>query len=894
MKIVTVLSLFLSFNLAWAQNTLRGHVSDSSGRVIPNVSITVQDISKSIIAFAITDSSGFYKLSVVAESDSVFIKANALNFKAEIRRIANKNQTMNFMLDEKITTLQEVVVKSQIITKSGDTISYDINSFANQRDRVLADVLKKMPGIKVHSDGTVLYNGEPVNKFYVNGKDLMEGRYGIINNSLPITSVSEVEVLENHQPVNILREKVPGEKAAINVKLKEKIAFTGEGKVGVGYTPFLRNIQLTPMFLSKKNQWLVSYKTNNNGESVENEDNILAFGNSYEGTARDANPISLLFVENSAVPDLAPEKYLMNNVHFVSANVLSTLGKDWELKTNIGFAKNKIDRMSFTKERYFESNIEGLELTKLISNEFNRNTLKGSATITKNAKELFFKNVTAYKMFWNSDSALVDLTLPNSAVAARQAIRSPTGSFQNSFSMIVPLGKKLINVQSYVGHQVDKQTLDIIPREYLQFYYSDKSPIDFGDSVYTMSQIYRLETFDLGNSASIKFSKAKWVLSADLGTDFSSKKLHSSLEGVTDELEKVHYGARFSNELKLNHFSGYVSTGFNFKNQTFVASLYAPIRMYHISAHNVLRDLTTKSNRLIIEPRLYMQKEFLSYWKAIIIAGSSTRFLPINELYDGYIMTSPTMLTIMNNESILARIISNYLNPRLEYRDPLSNLFFNVRFNYSLEDRNQMLGVYTDGNSKTIENVFRDNNVVSTKYGGEIGKFFPQIKSNLSLEVIYSLNRSEILFNDAIIGNNNKLGMAELRFNNKYYRWLSLDYLCTITRNKQYTSDNSVTTQTKYLVQKMDITFYVKKNHSLGINVNQYNTKLNSSSYNNFFYDLRYQHSWTKRKIDLELKWMNISNAKSIQQVILSPISSILNEMPLRHSYVMASVRFNF
>ena len=48
----------------------------------------------------------------------------------------------------------------------------------------------------------------------------MEGSYGLINNSLPKDAVQKVEVLENHQPVKILQDKLSSENAAINVQLK--------------------------------------------------------------------------------------------------------------------------------------------------------------------------------------------------------------------------------------------------------------------------------------------------------------------------------------------------------------------------------------------------------------------------------------------------------------------------------------------------------------------------------------------------------------------------------------------------------------------------------------------------------------------------------------------------
>ena len=105
----------------------------------------------------------------------------------------------------------------------------------------------------------------------------MEGGYGTINNSLPKDAVQKVEVMENHQPVKILQDKVPSENAAINVKLKNTVTMTGRGEVGTGFgEPWLWNVKLTPRFFGQKNQWVINYKTNNNGETVEKEGNILS------------------------------------------------------------------------------------------------------------------------------------------------------------------------------------------------------------------------------------------------------------------------------------------------------------------------------------------------------------------------------------------------------------------------------------------------------------------------------------------------------------------------------------------------------------------------------------------------------------------------------------------
>jgi hypothetical protein len=182
----------------------------------------------------------------------------------------------------------------------------------------------------------------------------MEGGYGTVNNSLPKDAVSKVEVLENHQPVSILRDKVPSEQAALNIKLKKSVTMTGRGEIGAGFSPLLWNVKLTPMFFGQKNQWVVNYKANNNGESVEKEGNLLSFGSRWEGRRSQAGQKSWTNVETAGVPDVPEKRYLLNNVHFFSANLLTSpfKNKEWELKANASYTNNSIKREDLQTKVY--------------------------------------------------------------------------------------------------------------------------------------------------------------------------------------------------------------------------------------------------------------------------------------------------------------------------------------------------------------------------------------------------------------------------------------------------------------------------------------------------------------------------------------------------------------
>ena len=76
------------------------------------------------------------------------------------------------------TLLKEVAVKADRIREQGDTITYNVGTFAQAQDRSIGDVLKRMPGIDVNKSGKIQYQGEDINKFYIEGSDLLGGKYG--------------------------------------------------------------------------------------------------------------------------------------------------------------------------------------------------------------------------------------------------------------------------------------------------------------------------------------------------------------------------------------------------------------------------------------------------------------------------------------------------------------------------------------------------------------------------------------------------------------------------------------------------------------------------------------------------------------------------------------------
>lgn len=886
----------------YAQTVVTGKIIDGDGKPVSSASVTIEEQGKdAIMAFSISNSNGEYKVTFTSSEPNVDLKIKAYNQKPLFRAIKNQTQTLNFSMEDDATEIKEVKLKTKLITKKGDTISYDLKAFESKSDRTLADVLKKIPGIDVNPDGTVLYQGEPINKFYVNGKDLMEGGYGTINNSLPKDAVQKVEVLENHQPVKILQDKVPSENAALNVKLKKSVTMTGRGEVGVGMDPLLWNVKLTPMFFGQKNQWVVNYKANNNGESVENEGNMLSFGNRFEGRRERSSPNNWLSVDKADVPNIPEKRYLMNNVHFFSANVLTTpfKSKDWELKASASFSNNAISRDSKSETTYEQDTdfFKKGKTTITESNKFYNNAAKGELIFTKNAKKGFFKNTTTWNGFWNDDQGNSDTRfsplIPNPSlkdISLNENLNSPTGIIKNSLSTIIPWKEKLVNLMSYISYQKDRQSLSTTNQNFTDL------DATLGNHYDQLDQNISLQTLTANHSALVGFTFKKWTVTPEIGLNLSLNDMNSQLYGNGSLLTK-----NFGNQMTWNEVNPYTQVGFNYKSSALNLNITLPLNFQSITYNDELRNKNSEINRSVFEPNLWGSYDFASFFKIWSFAGLNYSFGDFGSAYDGNILISPKSLGFRSSD-ILPENRTVNSSTRLEYRNPLNNLFFNVRYGYNTTKKNIIAATQQALSGSSITSlIYLDNNSSSQTESAEIGKYFPKFKTNASVSFSNRDNKSfsaliDLSQNTNFIENKTNIQTAAFKFNNTYFSWMSLDYNISLNWNTTKSDYRNNINKSSGWNHNLNVFFYPIANHTIGFVWDNVSTSQADTNLRNPFYDLSYQFTWAKKKIDFEVKWLNIANRKVYETINYNPtyFSTQRNSIEIRPSQVMFTVKFNF
>ena len=94
--------------------------------------------------------------------------------------------------------LGEAVVtgKAPEVTVRNDTVEYNADSYKVTEGSVLEDLLKKMPGVEVDSEGKITVNGKEVKKVMVDGKEFFSDDPKVASKNLPAKMIDKLQVLD--------------------------------------------------------------------------------------------------------------------------------------------------------------------------------------------------------------------------------------------------------------------------------------------------------------------------------------------------------------------------------------------------------------------------------------------------------------------------------------------------------------------------------------------------------------------------------------------------------------------------------------------------------------------------------------------------------------------------
>ncbi|MDN5284669.1 MAG: hypothetical protein JWR38_943 [Mucilaginibacter sp.] len=880
---ILLFCVLLSFG-GFAQS-IQGTVKDSTGKAIPYASINLKGTGNAIIAYTVSNNNGGFSLHLPADAPKIGLTAEAscIGFKKQSKAITDPDTPCNFILPIATNELQTVIVKDKrpFLKTSGDTLSYRASDFSNQQDRVIGDVIKKLPGIQVAADGTISYNGKNISNLYIGGDNLLDDKYNIATSSIPNGAVDQVQVIENHQPVKMLKDKVVSEDVALNLTFKKdaKLQVIGQETIGAG-TPRKYDADLNAM-LFKDNFKAINYlKGNNTGFDVQN-DLVSHNLQGYLQKIDNNKPATMLSTGTATDPDLPRNRYLFNQSGIINMNNLVHLAKDVQLKANLYYLHDT-QQQEYQKlaEVYLPN--DTVRYSEVQHNKRRPDILHGQLTLNINKDKYYLNNALTADYNHNTNySALLTNGTP-----VNQVFKDNKTDFSNEFNFMKTFKtNNIIEVYSYLNYLSEPENLSIAP---------GLNPAIFNNNTpyNQLNQQVNVPTWFTNNYFAYKLPSGHITQSYKLGFSLQQQKLRSALSATQTDNTANLVTDSTQNNLNWSRQKLYAEAGYEVPGTILKINLTLPLSLQQIHYTDNLFAFDKQSTHLYFNPRLFVkyQSSVENYFS--LMYSLRNQIGSIQDIYRGYILKD--YRTLYANNADLTEQKDQTVALGFNYRKAITLFFFSLNASYDHIAANSISSSIINNN--ITQNIVLPyvNHTNSWMFNGYISKYVFALRTTFSGGVSWQSNSSNQLQNNILlsyktISATENLG-AEIKVNNA----LNINYKVTYNQLSSKSPVAASATTIKSIYQQASINYNPTDNLFFKLSGDDYynhQDKLNNQQY--VFTDASVRYRFNKIRTDVELSANNLFDTKKYNALYLSANTFTSNTYTIPGRIMLVKATFN-
>ena len=150
-------------------------------------------------SYVLSDAEGKASLTKVAKKTYV-LKAELMGYKTHQQELQVEKSIdlgdIRMSEDVEVLDASKVSAVGNPIVVKKDTIEYNASSFKISDNDMLEELLKKLPGVEVGTDGSITANGETINKITIDGKTFFLDDPQLASKNIPAKLVEKVKVVE--------------------------------------------------------------------------------------------------------------------------------------------------------------------------------------------------------------------------------------------------------------------------------------------------------------------------------------------------------------------------------------------------------------------------------------------------------------------------------------------------------------------------------------------------------------------------------------------------------------------------------------------------------------------------------------------------------------------------
>lgn len=853
------LLLLLAMFPAVAQVNVRGRVIDrETNEPIVGASVIVKGADGKIKKFASSKADGGFVMQIPA-INGCRLEVTMMSFSKQSLKLDSVSFPLTVYMEAGATQLKEVTVKADRIREQGDTITYNVGSFAQSQDRSIGDVLRRMPGIDVSQSGKIQYQGEDINKFYIEGSDLLGGKYGIATNGISHDDVGAVEVMENHQPMQVLSDISFSDKAAINLKLKNKAkatwSFHGDAGGGWSWQPegAIWDGELFAMAAMPGFQNITTFRTNNTGED------LSASNTDFFADRRGTGLSQYISVGLPGVPSLDSKRTLFNRSFLVSTNNLWKLGRG-EFKANIDYSFNRVTAEASNITTYFldegnrviTENRDGTEHTHSLSGKF---------IYELNQKTAFINNTLQTNIDWNDITLRTTGSIPNT-----QTADLPDYYVSNRFKMIQRFkDKHLVTFQSVNEWESLPQTLRVS---------GERS----GESGEVFLQSVKDHAFLTHESAAYAFSLKGITISLEGGIKGYWRSMNSELPDLPQELPGL-----TENIIHTNSFTVYATPKLEYWVHRVNLSLNLPLSYAHYSFDKAIAN----RDEIYFSPTMSLNWKPNNRFSGTVRGSVGRSPMNLNLIHPGLIMTN--YRTLKSSVDNFYNSTSQSVSANFQYKHTRHGLFANGMVLHSWSHLPYTLSQQFYGDYAVYSYSDANNDSKSLFALGSMGKTLDFMRGSCNINGSYNRNESRLFSQQQSVQSVSDGWSVGGKINGSPCRWFSFDYAIEYSDSRLKMNGASAPWLSS-MTNELNITFTPHSKWEWQLSGEHYRNELTVGTYKNIvMLDTKLIFKPSKR-IELSASLTNILNKAHYNYTTYSQLSSLESQRSLRGRQLLFSI----
>ncbi|MBP5315706.1 MAG: TonB-dependent receptor [Muribaculaceae bacterium] len=220
---------------------VRGTVVDPTGEPLIDASVRLLSLPDSaLVKGVVTNDSGRFSISNV-KSGKYALKVAYIGYNTLYKDVKVGSEDVsvgNLQMNETSYSLKEASVsarRTEIKVKE-DTIEFNADSYHTQPNAVVEDLLKRLPGVEVSSEGKITANGKEVSKILLDGKEFFSDDPKVASKNLPANMIDKLQVVDRKSDLARLTGVDDGEdETVINLTVKKGMNNGWFGTVMGGY-----------------------------------------------------------------------------------------------------------------------------------------------------------------------------------------------------------------------------------------------------------------------------------------------------------------------------------------------------------------------------------------------------------------------------------------------------------------------------------------------------------------------------------------------------------------------------------------------------------------------------------------------------------------------------------